>query len=238
MLKNTRKGCKDVWNAFMVKGATFYKDIPYCPTTGSIPNLIINWEEAIQIYRKQLALKHNDFKSDSYITFNVDDYKFDKGRYDIWAYPSRSIKIIKHFAGIITPDFSTYIDMPEPIKNYNTYRMRAFGYFATTCGINVINNVRWDSSNNYKYCFLGIPKNSIVLVGTVASNLKIKENYKIFEVGFFKMLEVLTPKVILTYGSSNYSCFRKAKEMGIQIIQYESRTSKSFKGGNKHGKNA
>ena len=29
-----RPGCKDIWNAFMVDGATFGKyDIPLCPTT-------------------------------------------------------------------------------------------------------------------------------------------------------------------------------------------------------------
>ena len=41
-----------------------------------------------------------------------------------------------------TPDFSTYQDFPEPLKVYNTYRMRAFGYWLTKNGIKVINNIR------------------------------------------------------------------------------------------------
>ena len=235
MKEKVRKGCRDIWNAFMVQDATFEKDIPYCPTTGEIPEQIITWEEAINIYNKEIASKHLDFKHNAYITFNLDDYKFDNGKYNIWRYPARAMKIIKHFDGIITPDFSTYIDMPEPYKYYNTYRMRAFGYWCTRCNVKVINNVRWDYSNSYCYCFCGIPKKSIVLIGTVGSNLKRIETYIVFEEGFFRMIEELKPKVILTYGSSKYPCFEKAKEMGIIIIQYDSRTSKSFKGVDKNG---
>lgn len=187
-MKNNKN--KDIWNSFMVNGASFDFDIPFCPTTGEIPESIINWEEAIQIYRKALCNRNNNFKSKAYITFNLDDYKFDKGKYNIWSNSRQAIRIIKHFGGIITPDFSTYIDMPEPIKYYNTYRMRAFGYFANKCGIKVINNIRWDISNNYKYCFLGVAKDSIVLIGTVASELKVKENYILFEEGFYKMIKV------------------------------------------------
>ncbi len=55
----TRKGCKDIWNAFMVEGATFTKnDIPFCPTTAKeLPNAIITWEEARAIYKKHRIKK-------------------------------------------------------------------------------------------------------------------------------------------------------------------------------------
>ncbi len=235
-MSNVRKGCKDIWNAFMTDSATYENDIPICPTTGETPESIINWEEAVNIYKKEITSNHRDFKCNSYITFNLDDYKFDKGKYDIWNYPARALKIIKHFAGIITPDFSTYIDMPEPIKYYNTFRMRAFGFWCTRCGIKVINNVRWDFTNEYSYCFCGIPKNSIVLIGTVASNLRVKENHFMFRAGLLKMVEVLKPKIILVYGSSHYAFFDEVKKMGIVVKSYPSRTSLSFKGGNKNVK--
>jgi hypothetical protein len=235
MKEKIRKGCKDIWNAFMVQNASFDQDIPYCQTTGEIPKDIITWEEAINLYRQESLKKHQNFSNDAYITFNIDDYKFDSGKYSIWKYPKRALKIIKHFAGIITPDYSTYIDMPEPIKYFNTYRMRAFGYWCNTCGVKVINNVRWDFTNNYQYCFCGIPKNSIVLIGTVASGLKKKSNRPLFDEGFFQMIKVLSPKVILVYGSANYPCFMKAKEMGIIVIQYQSKTNRNFHRGNLNG---
>ena len=53
MLKSQiRKNCKDIWNAFMVKGATFSKnDIPLCPTTAvEVPKKVISYKEARTIY--------------------------------------------------------------------------------------------------------------------------------------------------------------------------------------------
>ena len=48
------------------------------------------------------------------------------------------------------------------------------------------------------------------------------------------MIDELSPKIILVYGSANYPCFLKDKEMGITVIQYQSRTNISFRGGNKN----
>ena len=52
-----RPGCKDIWNAFIVVGASFGKyDIPFCPTTATrIPDNQITWEEAKQIHKKHIA---------------------------------------------------------------------------------------------------------------------------------------------------------------------------------------
>ena len=54
MPKNIRAGCKDNWNAFMVKGAKFTEnDIPICPTTAiQIPNKIISYVQAKTLYNK------------------------------------------------------------------------------------------------------------------------------------------------------------------------------------------
>ncbi len=41
----TKLGCKDIWDAYMCKGATYsVKDIPFCPTTAdTIPAELIPW---------------------------------------------------------------------------------------------------------------------------------------------------------------------------------------------------
>ena len=44
----------------------------------------------------------------------------------IWSKPYKALEKLRQCAGIITSDFSTYQDDPEPIKLYNTYRMQAF----------------------------------------------------------------------------------------------------------------
>ncbi len=71
--------------------------------------------------------RYKNFSVDAFVHFYVDDYKFDSNN-GIWADWRKALKILKHFAGIITPDFSTNSDFPEPLKIWNTYRMRAFDY--------------------------------------------------------------------------------------------------------------
>lgn len=225
---NPRNGCKDVWNAFMVESAEFSlsSDIPYCTTTANeLPSELVSYDMA-----KALVKKHGPtFKSSAFVHFYIDDSKFDGKRSSIWLYPQAALEILRHFAGVITPDFSTNEDFPDPIKRYNTYRMRAFGYWLTTQKISVINNVRWGDIETWDYCFDGLPFNSIVSIGTVASGIHLLRNRKLFEDGLRKMVDLIKPSVILVYGSANYGIFNDLANEGIVIKAYESSTSKAFK---------
>ena len=71
-----RKGCKDIWNAFMCEGADFTShsknDIPFCPTTATeIPKDIITWDEAKRLYRNALARKDKHFFCNAFILMNI-----------------------------------------------------------------------------------------------------------------------------------------------------------------------
>ena len=233
MTKNPyiRAGCKDIWNAFMVCGANFSaNDIPICPTiVKNIPKYLISYTQAKTIFNKRKKAGDKDFFENAFVHFYIDDYKFD-GKSGIWVGYGKSEEILQHFAGIITPDFSTCADFPEPLKVYNTYRMRAFGYWhGKILGGAVINNVRWGTPETFKYCFDGIEKNSIVSIGTVASNLKNPQNRKIFSAGFEKMLEVLNPHTIIVYGSDKYPCFDDVREK-IKIVRFRSETDLALRG--------
>lgn len=146
--------------------------IPLCPTTAeTLPAEIIPWDEAKHIYKTALARGNAGFVHPAFVCFYLDDQKFD-GLHGIWHDSTHALKILRHFAGAITPGFSTYQDFPEPIKIYNTYRMRAFGYWLGRNGISVINNVRWGTPESWRYCWDGIPENSIVCIGTVGGSPK------------------------------------------------------------------
>lgn len=224
-----RKGCKDVWNAFMVKGATFTEnDIPFCPTTAAeLPHVVITWEEAKAIYKKHRIKKDTDFKYDAYVCWYIDDYKFDGPR-GIWHDYNFALKVLCHFAGVITPDFSSYQDFPEPWKIFNTYRMRAYGYWLGKNGINVINNVRWGTPETYKYCFDGIPQNSIVAIGTCGGSPKKYIDRRRFEDGIVELVNRLQPHTIVVYGSDNYPSLNKLKAHGMNIIAFPSQTASAF----------
>ena len=224
-----RTGCKDVWNAYMAKGATFSKaDIPFCPTTASEgPHAIVTWEEAKSIIKKNNAINDDRFFYDAFVCFYIDDFKFDGPR-GIWHNSEHALKVLLHFAGLITPDFSTYQDFPEPIKLFATYRMRLFGYWAGTKGISVINNVRWGTPESFRYCFDGIPQNSIVAIGTVGGSPRNLNDRDRFEDGLNELMIVLHPHTIVVYGSANYPCFEELKKHGVKVIAFPSHTAAAF----------
>lgn len=222
----------------MVDGADYVigSDMPICPcTANSIPNKLISYTEAKHIHKLH---KHTDpqYHINAFIHFYIDDQKFDGPQCGIWRKPFEALEIIRHFSGSITPDFSTNADFPDSLKRSNTYRMRAFGRWLTTNNISVINNVRWGTEETWDYCFDGIPYNSIVAIGTVASGLHKLSNRPDFEKGLFKMVELLKPHTILVYGSTKYDCFKILSDMNIRIVPYISDTNLAFlsrKGGDK-----
>lgn len=214
-----RKGLIDNFNAFMVKDAKFEGkfDIPLCPTTAeNAPQRIVPYD---------LIQSSNDF--DAFVHFYIDDQKFD-GKRGIWNEPEKALEKLKKFAGVITPDFSTNQDFPVALKIYNTYRMRAFGYWLTTKGINVINNVRAGTYEEFDYMLDGVPENSIISIGTIGC-IKRKEDKERVKKGLDKIVNKLFPKTILVYGNAPDYIFKKYIDAGIEIINYPSQTSAAFK---------
>ncbi len=106
--------------------------------------------------------------------------------------------------------------------------MRAFGYWLGRNGIAVINNVHRGTQETYRYCFEGIPKNSIVAIGTCGGSPRKYVDRRRFENGLFEMVKRLMPHTIVVYGSANYKCFEKLKEQGISIFDFPSQTAKAF----------
>ncbi len=227
---NIRPGCIDMWNAFMVDGAEFTieSDMPICPCTATtFPSNLISYVEAKKLHKRHFK-SNSAYHIDAFVHFYIDDQKFDGPREGIWSNPNSALEVIRHFSGAITPDFSTYADFPDPLKRYNTYRTRAFGRWLTTYGIPVINNIRWGTEETWNYCFDGIPYNSIVAIGTVASGLRKLENRPSFEKGFFKMIDVIHPCMIIIYGSANYTCFTTPYIRNIPVISFPSQTKLAF----------
>ncbi len=228
----TRIGCKDIWNAYMAKGATFGPhDIPFCPTTATdIPAAIVTWEEALRILKRNKSINDEDFFYNAFVSFYLDDYKFDGPR-GVWHDAEHTLRVLRHFAGVITPDFSTYQDFPEPIKLFATYRMRLLGYWLGKNGIPVINNVRWGTSESFSYSFSGIPKDSIIAIGSVGGSPRRIIDRDRFEAGLDCLVKVLRPHTIIVFGSANYPCFQKLISQGIKIVSFPSPTESAFKRG-------
>ena len=208
MNKTALEEFRRIYKVAMVDGAKFCFpfDIPECPcTANSIPKKLIYYDK-ISTEGRCLGFVH----------FYMDDYKFES----IWNHPEAALEKLQRCGGVITPDFSTYQDMPAALKIYNTYRMRAVGYWLGKNGIQIINNVRWRTPETYSYCFLGIPQDSIVCVSTVGC-LGSQRDENRFAEGLAVMIDTLKPRHILMYGKKGRKFFDKYIERGIPVTFYE-----------------
>lgn len=230
-MNKKRANLKDMWNSYMVKGASMSgNDIPICHTTATkAPKTIITYSEAKQIYKEKIV-SNKSFKCDSYVCFYEDDKSFD-GKNGIWNDPKKARKILKHFEGIIIPDFSTYIDFPKPLMMWNIYRMFAFGYwYGSICGENVIVSARWGFKESYSYCFDGIASNEMIAIGTVGSSLAYSSNRKLFIDGLEELIQRKHPNLIIFYGGLPTYVKQILDKAHIKYFRFRSKTDMRKRG--------
>ena len=156
-----------------------------------------------------------------HVVFYEHDIKFS----DVLRNPQKYVESLKGFAGVVTLDCSLYRDMPLEAQIANVYRSRAIGHYFQKNGLNVIPNVRWGDERSFttgclpeKFAFLGLPKKSIVAVGTYGC-IRSKEDKYYFRSGLIEMLAELEPKVVLVYGSMPESVFFGLQDK-TQFINY------------------
>lgn len=141
----------------------------------------------------------NIFKSNAdknaWVHFFIDDYQFER----LWVNPTQYINLLSKAKGVITTDFSMYIDMPKAIQIYNCYRNRAIARYLQKQGINIIPAVGWSDEDSFKWCFKGISKGSAVAISTNGV-MQNKEALKAFLSGFNRMLEEIDPCQIILVG--------------------------------------
>lgn len=224
---------KTEWQLLEENDKIFDNDgYPICiPKSQSIPKKLISWSEAIRIYKKEI-LNNPNFKIDAYVHFYVDDQVFDGPIKGVWYNPKNAIKVLIHFKGIITVDYSTYHDFPTLIKQFSIYKMLLSGILANKIGIEVINNLRLDLFDAYPSNY--IKGDSIIAIGTVASKLKTAFYRSIFTDLYSKYFEHHMVDVIITLGSANYEPLKKLKLAGVKIVSFKTQKNLVFERGEDH----
>lgn len=149
--------------------------------------------------------------------FYEDDVKFER----IWNRPRKYLPILKKFAGIITPDFSLYRDMPLVEQQWNTYRGRAIGCWCQKNGIPVIANVRWGDERTYDLSCSGLATGGNIAVGSHGCIKNARER-EYFAAGLAYVVRALKPQVIIVYGTAPDSVFGAYSRAGITILQFDS----------------
>lgn len=176
-----------------------------------IPNVAVNQE--ILIPTDYVPYSKIEYETDynKFVAFYENDVNF----VDVLTDIDSVIEKVKKFKGVISPDFSLYVNSPLTAQIANVYRNRAIAYAFQKAGIYVICNVRWGDERSYttnflpeKFAFLGAPKNTIVSIGTYGC-IKPHE-YKIrFREGLRAMINELHPTHVLVYGSMKDPIFKE-----------------------------
>ena len=204
----TRRGCKDVFRAFLVKNATFDSklEIPCISAEDRLPSRLIPFSKAVG---------GTDYSA--WVHFYEDDAVFER----LWTRPERYLPILKRYAGVIAPDFSLYRDMPLVMQQWNVYRSRAIAHWLQENGIPVIANVRWGDRRTYDLCCAGVPRNAAIAVGSHGC-IKLLREREYFISGLEYVIKTLSPKTVIVYGTAPELVFGRYKDAGIVIMQFDS----------------
>ena len=207
-INSARKGCKDVFNAFLVSTAKYAGlfEIPCIEPCNEEPKRIIAFSKAIS---------SKDYEQ--WVHFYEDDHLFER----IWNTPRKYLPILERFQGVILPDFSLYRDMPLVMQLWNIYRSRAIGHWLQANGVKVVPNIRFGDQRTYNICCLGIEKHSVISIGS-HGNLKNRLDREVFLKGVDRIVKTLEPRLIIIYGAAPDKYFKKFKDAGIHILQFDS----------------
>lgn len=100
---------------------------------------------------------------DEFCHFFIDDYRFER----LWCAPEKYLQVLRRYAGVIGPDYSTYTDMPIPMQMWNVYRTRALESWWQRQGLVVIPNVMFGQEDTYEWAFDGLPTGSTLASSSV-----------------------------------------------------------------------
>ena len=204
-----------VFKSFLVENANYegFFELPKLKTSDILPRKIVSFSKA-------MCRSFTDFNC--FIHFYEDDIRFER----LWNNTRQYLNKLKKFKGVISPDFSMYRNMPLCMQIWNVYRGRALANWLSENGVEIIPNVRFGDERTYLFCFEGIEKNKTVAVGTHGC-IQHKEDRKYFKRGLEELVKRLEPQTIIVYGQAPDDIFKKYKDVGINILQFESEILKS-----------
>ena len=152
------------------------------------------------------------------VHFWLDDYRFE----NTWRDPLRYVPMLDRFHCVMEPDFSVYVDMPEPMQRWNVYRGRAVARIWQVAGLCVVPKLTWGFEDSYRFCFDGVPKGGVVALSTVGlANSRYWVDF--FQKGASAAIEATSPAVILAYGKP-----LDFENGGADVVWYPSEMQERF----------
>lgn len=164
------------------------------------------------------AMSSTEF--DACIHFFLDDYQFER----VWNDPEKYMDIMGRYDMSLTPSYSLYLDVAEPIKIYNVFRSRLLGQMMQDNGIDVIPLVYWADEKSFDYCFDGLPESATL--STTTNGITDPEVWEHWKRGMDELIKRKKPKRILLYGNG----LKVDYDFGdIEVIYYENEVTKRMR---------
>ena len=130
-----------------------------------------------------------------WLHFFAEDFNFEC----VWKCPNKYLELFQQFAGVITPDFSLYGDLPKAYQIWNCFRNRAVAFWLQQNGIKTIPTVSWADKDSFEWCFDGLPVGGTVAVSANGCYFN-PYSRKLFIAGFYEMTERIAPDLIVCVG--------------------------------------
>lgn len=140
------------------------------------------------------------------VHFFLDDYRFES----VWNAPERSLRVLAGWEVVLSPDFSLYRNYPLALQLESVYRNRWCQAYWSHHGFTVIPTVSWSTTASYTFAFMGLPKRSVVAIGTVGIRWQEEYECSLFTQGWEEMLARLDPVQVVVYGDL-------PKELQVQV---------------------
>lgn len=138
------------------------------------------------------------FSETALISTFIDDYHLER----YWNKPDYYIRHWQSVAGIMSPDFTLMIGMPDPMQRWQVYRNRFLGYLWQKAGVNVVPTICWSDESSFQYCFKGVATQSVIAISSIGMISDWQLPY--FMAGYSEMLNQLNPSKILFMASKKY----------------------------------
>ncbi len=121
--------------------------------------------------------------------------------------PGRWVTRFQPYWGVISPDFSIWLDQPPDRKLFAVRMSRAVGVFYALRGIRVIPTLRWGDRRDYDFVFLGVESHSAVAISNYGLWLDpgLRQN---FVNGLPEMVERIAPDIVFLHGTTDHPAIR------------------------------
>ncbi len=143
------------------------------------------------LHRKQFPGDEAEKEANAFVSEHIPD---------IYRFPEKTFAKYAQYAILLTPDNSTYREMPHYLQLQSVWTSRWVGAYWQSRGLTVISTATWSDASSYSFCFCGLEKGTVVAISTIGCKTQF-EGRAHFMHGFAAMIEQIHPRLIFCFGA-------------------------------------